>query len=512
MTHALPPDSPAEHLDRLAEFVRLESELGGPDPHLATVGAMLTGDAAEDIWRCGLYASAYNVPTAEAVWTAWPFARVLEEVEDLPGWVYENWNGLAFRRERRAVRTREKYSRCLVSIADWVAKRDTFDWWTEDNYDAAWKSSSEIYGLGRYVQLKFLEALRRYCGGAFDPHDIRPAGGKTPRACLANIYPEHRGPLLGNDNRDNLLIADMCAANARDAIEERNGWAPDYFVLQVVLCEYGKVAAGRQYPGRTHDTELRYYRDVREYWGDGSSMLDARLVAFDPICLGERNGWWRQREELSRTLPDYGYVWSDALYSYYDTTDLGDPVPRAEATYLPSQDELVELRPSRIVVDAPKKTRMTLRPVYVHPETGAALYQAGARDLVATDLSTLLGALHGARIGLVVNASDRVVPDIGLYMPYRQMPFGDNGQFAEHMPGIDRVVNEAARALADGRSVLVHCFYGTNRSGLVNALIIRALENKTGAEALTKLRHRRKGACKGNRHFETYLRELPRPA
>lgn len=321
--------TPQTHMAALSEFVRLETEIGGPDPHLATLGEMMreVTDFKERVWRVGCYASGYNVPTAEAIWKAWPFERVLEDVDELPAWIATHWEGLGFRRERRAVRTRAKFARCLTSIAEWTAKADTYDWWQEDDYESAWKSSSEIYGLGRYVQLKFLEGLLRYCGGKFEPKDIRPVGGRTPRGTLALLYPQHGAALRGNDSRENIEIANMCAAWAREEIAEKYG-APhlDYFRLQVCLCEGGKTFVGRQYVGSTTDSELKYHLKARAYWGDDTDLLRARATLFDDRVLGEKNGWWDKRQELGTTWPRWGYYWTDLRHSYFQTRDLARPV------------------------------------------------------------------------------------------------------------------------------------------------------------------------------------------
>jgi len=325
------PSNPKEYMGALAGFVKLETEIGGPDPHLATLGEMMrdTGDPKERIWRVGCYAAGYNVPTAEVIWREWPFERVLEDWGAFPAWINAHWEGFGFRRERRAVRTREKFAHCLTSIAAWTAKTDTYDWWHEDDYESAWKSSSQIYGLGRYVQLKFLEGLLRYCNGKFEPKDIRPAGGKTPRATLALLYPQYKAELNGNDSPENLKIANLCAAWAREEIAEKHGGPYlDYFRHQVMLCEGGKVmTSGRQYVGSTHDSELKYYLQARAYWGEDSDMLRARETLFNNRVLGEKNGWWDKRQELGTTLLKYGYLWSDLHMDYFSTGgDLANPV------------------------------------------------------------------------------------------------------------------------------------------------------------------------------------------
>jgi hypothetical protein len=146
---------------------------------------------------------------------------------------------------------------------------------------------------------------------------------------LALLYPQHAVALKGNDSAENIEIANMCAAWTREEITEKYD-APylDFFRLQVALCEgYKAIVAGRQYPGSTTDSELRYHLQVQKYWGNGTDLLRARDALFDDRVLGEVNGWWGKREELGTTWPHFGYMWSDLHLNYFATNgDLANPV------------------------------------------------------------------------------------------------------------------------------------------------------------------------------------------
>lgn len=146
-----------------------------------------------------------------------------------------------------------------------------------------------------------------------------------------------------------------------------------------------------------------------------------------------------------------------------------------------------------------------MKPAYV-ARSGGALYQAGYRNLAKMPARVLAGTLVGIDLALAV--SPRVSEDVGLYVRQLHVPFGDNSQFAGEIGNIMSAVSEGARVVREGGSVLTYCFYGTNRSGLVNALIVREVERCDGATALAHLRERRRGACGGNEHFVRYLNSL----
>lgn len=150
---------------------------------------------------------------------------------------------------------------------------------------------------------------------------------------------------------------------------------------------------------------------------------------------------------------------------------------------------------------------MILRPVY---EVGdARLYQAGSKRLDGYEPSDVAAEY---RIAMVLNVAPHPNPKMAFYvLTYRHVPFGDNSQFRSALPNIEPAVAEAAATLTAGGNVLTHCYYGVNRSGLVNALIIRDIEKCSGRDALARLRERRRGACGGNDHFVAYLNDLEAP-
>ena len=62
----------------------------------------------------------------------------------------------------------------------------------------------------------------------------------------------------------------------------------------------------------------------------------------------------------------------------------------------------------------------------------------------------------------------------------------------------------AYRAWARGRTVLIRCQAGVNRSGLVSALVLM-LDGYPADEAIALLRQRRSPVVLSNRHFEAWL-------
>ena len=67
--------------------------------------------------------------------------------------------------------------------------------------------------------------------------------------------------------------------------------------------------------------------------------------------------------------------------------------------------------------------------------------------------------------------------------------------------------SDVSRALDEGKTVLVTCAMGINRSGLINALVLMDREGLTGLEAVRRVRAARPGAL-NNTSFVHWLASL----
>lgn len=322
-----------DHWHRFAEFVYYERAVGGPDPHMRLVGEGMSAgeDWREIVWRGGCYIGVYNVPTAQVLWE---HLRPEEAVDydKAAAFVADAWGGLTMRRERRAVRTPTKLAKYLCTYAQWMEELADQPWATTTNdYAAAWRDVHRVYGLGRYVALKLIEYLGRYAGSPTRLEGIMAKGGWSPRQALALLYPNGAHSLMGDDSPHNVQHAEHVARLGRDRLAESYGIDLDWYNFQVLLCDYKQSYVGkRQFPGRSQDSELEYWRKIDAWWGLDRKMFEARARLFPLEALGEHNGWVSVREELGNVLRDFKYTWSDLLYDYDSTVDLRKPVQRPE--------------------------------------------------------------------------------------------------------------------------------------------------------------------------------------
>jgi hypothetical protein len=299
-------------------FVTREKALGGPDPQLDTLVVMTDADERTALWQLGCFAATYAVGPAEVLWQHWDHDTPPPEQ-----WLRERWEGLPLRRERRAVRTPVKLARCLESYSAWAAG---FRQEQQQTWEQLWGALTPIWGMGRYINLKLAELLHRRFGTPAQD-SLMAAGGWSPRKGMASLYPEHSELLLGGDTAAEVAAVEELATQLRATLAER-GIRLSWFELQVFLCEYKQAMRAKKYPGRSHDTELTYWRTAQSHFGSGSTMLEARARLFPPEVLGEQQCWMGARKECERTMVDHGYLWSDLEYDYMATFDFARPVAR----------------------------------------------------------------------------------------------------------------------------------------------------------------------------------------
>jgi len=309
-----------DHILQLAEFCKGVELAGGTTPHVAmTVESMSRlHDPVEKLWFAGCYAMAYNWPMAERLFQEWPDEDFNQE--RFLGWLEQHWAGVFLRKERKAIFRKPFFAECAASYRAFALKAVAAESWPSSYLDAfAWMTGNCKY-MGRYIAIRWLEVMRRAfpveCG-TWTMSDVRSDGGEHPRKALALLYPEWAPELLGGNTRHEVQVADLAADTCLTDLRVSYGLDLGYYELQSLLCEYKQSWLGRkQYPGKSIDTEMDYFRKVSDYWDHDSSFYSVREACFPDWARGELNGWDGVRPELGWALSDYGLTWSDAIFKY----------------------------------------------------------------------------------------------------------------------------------------------------------------------------------------------------
>jgi hypothetical protein len=308
-----------DHWRGFREFCALDKMSGGPDSHMKTIVHLAREmNPWDKVWLAGLYVAVYNVPMALVLHDAAPRRDELVALERL---VHENWSGVVLRRERRRpVGSPVKLMDCVRSVSSWV------DSYTHRliamDYEQMWEAADEIRYFGRYAKLKFLETLRQMGLTKEIVPDIRAYDGWSPREGLCLLYPDDESCyLLRQGSTPREIVEVEALANKTFA---KFSATLNRYELQVFLCDYKQCVNGRQYPGRSLDSELDHHANVIKTFGKtygsnvGRDLFTAREELFPSWALGEKQGWTGVREELTEFFSRTGDMWSDSIWEFRD--------------------------------------------------------------------------------------------------------------------------------------------------------------------------------------------------
>ena len=335
MARRIAVDRPPEwHWPLFVDFVKLEIEAGGPDPHMHAMAYLSKNETDEEkLWRAMAYISCYNVPAAEYIWDNWPWTRVeAEKPADFWKWVQANWEHLPMRKERRPIRSPKKLGNFLSETGPSFVSTaldkglEQYHYYNPNGHSSLYNQVQAIPSVGRYSGMKVCETLRLLKLTSATSPDMNPKGGWAPRLALSFFYPKHTDQLNADDQQVDTLA--LCDDLFDDIIyrlrEEDIRLTP--FVAEVMLCDYKQAVNGSQYPGKSQDSELAYLWKVGRHLTESTYYNKVRPALIPWWARGEVRGWDGVRKELAMTVKDHDYMWSDKLYDYELTTDLAHPL------------------------------------------------------------------------------------------------------------------------------------------------------------------------------------------
>lgn len=145
----------------------------------------------------------------------------------------------------------------------------------------------------------------------------------------------------------------------------------------------------------------------------------------------------------------------------------------------------------------------------VTPIIDGKLYQRGKFDRFDVSVKQRMLDMYG--IDIVICMYGKADPDINeLLYRYIHYPIIDGIGARKDFDYLQWLATEVAEYIDDGHCVLSHCNGGRNRSGLINALIVRELLDLTGKAALEYVQMKRPNAI-ATPVFREFLESLDVP-
>lgn len=336
-----------DHWAGFADFVAFETAAGGPSPNLAliesTAEQLELTDRSELTWLACCYAAIYNTPVSGVVAQVWPHRNVWSDSSPLlERWLEDHKDGLPVHSNRR--RTHGSRRKLAQSLSAYARFAELADFEAGDDYDRLWAQVHELPAIGRYFGIKLAGTLHRLGLTEAAQYDIRARGAKNGRRTLALLFPEEADVLdlkRGGNSKRAIAAAERHAQAVKDWLAAQD-LDVDWFQLEALLCEYNQMVKGHRYPGSTSDGDLEAYVKVHEHFPNDAETLapvwSAREAVLPPWLWGTR-----KRKNAVDIYSKHGYVWSDAVYDWAESTDLSSPVVRSE----PYTDWEPRTRPER---------------------------------------------------------------------------------------------------------------------------------------------------------------------
>jgi hypothetical protein len=252
------------------------------------------------LWLTFLYVAYYHLPSALAIFAEQSYPQSLSSRAIMYPTGVERRNlrgGLALSHvEHYVIRMRRAGGQ-----EQWLA-RILRHKNAEQNYEAFWQCSQDIWGNGRWAAYKWSEILKKVHGYPLSAPDLRLQYCSGPRDGLAY--------LLNMQEVSDISYLNEAAQQLKDWMENEGNWQDDldWEALETILCNFNSLRKGKYYVGHDIDElQQRILEASGQQWLKfpwSSFLWQARSKALPHAYLGEEHNWRGIQKERMRAYLD----------------------------------------------------------------------------------------------------------------------------------------------------------------------------------------------------------------
>lgn len=233
--------------------------------------------------------------------------------KDIDKWVQENKSKLVFQSDRKYIRMKDAFKKCLYFYKD---KRD----------EIQQISGCEVLDLrkwipivekwpyfGRFSAYLFLETISQLFGCRIINAKMEWGNGATATSGLMNLYCYDEAANLFDKTRT--LFAPFTEETLQEMIEpvlqdiENNGGNSNITMVETSLCAYRKFFKGSRYNGYYLDRMLEEIYTMKDNFpAESAELIKIRKRCFNQRYLGEIGGWKGIRKECKTLYRDHGII------------------------------------------------------------------------------------------------------------------------------------------------------------------------------------------------------------
>lgn len=241
---------------------------------------------------------------------------ILNNIDD---WVENNKNKLIFQSDRKYVKMKDHFNKCIDFYKNNLNNKDVFANEINDKKIDIQKSLNKIqcwYLFGRFSAYLFLETFICLMDLDFENTSIDWLNGSTVTSGILNVF--------GLDNSANYFDKNNKLPKNIDCIKldellnvlskeiKRKGGNNNITYIETSLCAYRKFFKGTRYNGYYLDRmleELYLIKNINNNYEDEiNKLFDIRKSLFDKKYLGELNNWKGIRKEAKKLYKDKGII------------------------------------------------------------------------------------------------------------------------------------------------------------------------------------------------------------
>lgn len=233
---------------------------------------------------------------------------------DITGWVAENKRSLVFQSDRKYIRMRNSFERCLESFkagddVDQFLQKITENGIIILGKAVPYVSSWEMFGrFSAYLFLETFVELTRY---PIENEKMNWHKNTTATSGLLNVF--------GLDNSANnwdkykkLSVTVEKLDEMLNVLQEHigmTGGSTNVTEIETSLCAYRKFYKGSRYNGYYLDRMLEeIYTMQNDYPEISSELFEIRKQHFKPQYLGELSGWKKVRPNMKKVYKEMGII------------------------------------------------------------------------------------------------------------------------------------------------------------------------------------------------------------
>lgn len=243
------------------------------------------------------------------------FENRFELFKDISSWIKANKANLLFQSDRKYVRMRDSFERCIKYFAEKISSASAFVENVSENGKIVLRkaipyvSSWEMFG--RFSAFLFLETFVELTGIEAENATIVWKDGNTATSGLLNVY----GYDKQADDFDKSRRLSLSSEKMNDMLKtllrfiSSSGGDANVTKVETSLCAYRKFYKGSRYNGYYLDRMLEEIILLKDSHPEISNeLLEIRRKNFNWKYLGEIGGWNGIRRELKKAYKETGII------------------------------------------------------------------------------------------------------------------------------------------------------------------------------------------------------------